>query len=63
MTRRHQKADADLPQTTLHHRHVGVDVDAERRQHVRRDGNPLEQVLGAAGDDQCRRSVEQHDVT
>ena len=61
MARRHQKADADLPQARAHDRQVGIDIDAERGQHVGRARFRRKRavaVLGdrhaAAGDDQRR---------
>ena len=36
--RRHQETDAALAQAALQHRNFGIDIDAQRRQHVRRAG-------------------------
>ncbi len=62
VARRHQEADAGLPQAAPHDRHVGVDIDAERGQHVGRARFRREiavAVLGhrhaAAGDDERGR--------
>ena len=36
MARRHQEADLGVPDRAAHQAHVGVDVDAKRRQHIGR---------------------------
>ncbi len=50
MARRHQKAEADLPQALPHDREVRVDIDAERGQHIRRSRFRGERAIAVLGD-------------
>ena len=59
VARRHQEADVVLPQAFLDQRHIGVDVDAKRAQHVGRAGLRRQRPVAVLGHRHARRRRHQ----